>query len=367
VRKTARIVAVATIAALSLTACGSREDDDKADDKSSTPTSSAPTEAAEQFPDFKACMVSDSGGFEDKSFNQTSKKGLDDAVAKYGMQEADAESTDPSQFADNIQSLIDAKCNQITTVGFLLGDDTLKKAKANKDVDFAIVDYAYFDDKGKNLAPANLQGLTFDTAQPSFLAGYLAAAKSQSGVVGTFGGLNIPTVTIFMTGFAQGVAYYNEENGKDVKVLGWDVDKKQGSFTDTFEDKGAGKSVAETQISQGADIIFPVAGPAGLGGLQAAKDAGKFAIWVDTDGCVSAAEYCDVLLTSVVKGMDVAVEAAILAAAKGETTNELYNGTLENGGVGLADFGPNADVDDELAAKIEDLKAKIISGEIKVG
>ena len=73
-RKTARIVAVATIAALSLTACGSREDDDKADDKSSTPTSSAPTEAAEQFPDFKACMVSDSGGFEDKSFNQTSKK-----------------------------------------------------------------------------------------------------------------------------------------------------------------------------------------------------------------------------------------------------------------------------------------------------
>lgn len=366
-RKTARIVAVASIAALSLTACGSREDDKGDDDASSTPSASETTQAAEQFPDFKACMVSDSGGFDDKSFNQTSKKGLEDAVAKYGVQEADAESTDPSQFPDNIQSLIDAGCNQITTVGFLLGDDTLAKAKANKDVDFAIVDYAYFDEKGKNVAPANLQALTFDTAQPSFLAGYLAAAKSESGVVGTFGGLNIPTVTIFMTGFAQGVAYYNEENDADVKVLGWDVDKKQGSFTETFEDKGEGQRVAQTQISQGADIIFPVAGPAGLGGLQAAKDAGKWGIWVDTDGCVSAAEYCDVLLTSVVKGMDVAVEAAILAAAKGETTNEPYNGTLENGGVSLADFGPNADVDDELAAKLEELKGKIISGEIKVG
>ncbi len=367
-RKTARIVAVATVVALSLTACGEREDDNKADDKSpSSPTSSAPTASSEQFPDFKACMVSDSGGFDDKSFNQTSKKGLEDAVAKYGIQEADAESSDPSQFADNIQSLIDAGCNQITTVGFLLGDDTLKKAEANPKVSFAIVDFAYIDDKGKNTAPANLQGLTFDTAQPSFLAGYLAAAKSESGVVGTFGGLNIPTVTIFMTGFAQGVAYYNEENDADVKVLGWDPEKKQGSFTETFEDKGEGQRVAQTQISQGADIIFPVAGPAGLGGLQAAKDAGKWGIWVDTDGCVSAAEYCDSLLTSVVKGMDVAVETAVYEAAKGETTNELYNGTLENGGVDLAPYGPKADVDDELSKKIDELKEKIISGEIKVG
>ncbi|WP_435771953.1 BMP family lipoprotein [Nocardioides sp. SYSU DS0651] len=366
-RKTARFIAVATIAALSLTACGEREDDGDADaGDQSSPSSSAPTASDEQFPDFKACMVSDSGGFNDKSFNQTSYKGLQDAATKYGLETGKAESTDPSQFPDNIQSLIDQQCDQITTVGFLLGDATLAKAKKNPDVDFAIVDYAYVNEDGKNTAPANLKGLTFDTAEPSFLAGYLAAAKSESGVVGTFGGLNIPTVTIFMTGFVKGVEHYNQENDADVKVLGWDPEKGEGSFTESFEDKTAGQSVAEGMIQQGADIIFPVAGPAGLGGLQAAKDNDKWGIWVDTDGCESAAEYCDILLTSVVKGMDVAVEEAIYNSAKDEFDNELYNGTLENGGVGLAPWGPNADVDSELEGEIEDLKQQIIDGEITV-
>ena len=91
-------------------------------------------------------------------------------------------------------------------------------------------------------------------------------------------------------------------------------------------------------IQQGADVIFPVAGPAGLGGLQAAQDNDVWAIWVDTDGCVSAAEYCDSLLTSVVKGMDVAVEQAIKDSADGNFTNEPYVGTLENGGVDLAPY-----------------------------
>ncbi len=367
-KRTARFAAVAAIAALALTACGDREDDgDDNNDSSASDTTSAPTDetsatvAADQFPDFKACMVSDSGGFDDKSFNQTSHDGMEAAAAAYGVQTAEAESTDPSQFADNIQSLIDEGCNQITTVGFLLGTDTEKAAKKNKDVDFAIVDFAY------EAAPANLKGLTFDTGQPSFLAGYLAAAKSESGVVGTFGGLNIPTVTIFMTGFVQGVDYYNEENDADVQVLGWDVEKQNGSFTNDFEDKTVGQSLADEMISQGADVIFPVAGPAGLGGLQAAQDADVWGIWVDTDGCVSAAEYCDSLLTSVVKGMDVAVEQAILASASGAFSNEIYSGTLEDGGVSLAPYGPQADIDDELAAKIEELKGMIIDGTITVG
>ena len=125
---------------------------------------------------------------------------------------------------------------------------------------------------------------------------------SETGIVGTFGGLHIPTVTIFMEGFRQGVEKYNEDNGTDVKLLGWDG--KDGSFTEDFEDKTKGQSVGEQLIGQGADIIFPVAGPAGLGGLQAAKDAGAKGIWVDTDGFEST-EYGDILLTSVAKGMDV--------------------------------------------------------------
>lgn len=362
-KRTARIAAMGVIAALALTACGDREEDGNDDSSPSAAESSAseetsPTEAAEQYPDFKACMVSDSGGFDDKSFNQTSHVGLENAAADYGVQVAEAESTDPSQFEDNIASLVGEGCNQITTVGFLLGDATEAAAKKNKDIDFAIVDFAY------EKPTPNLKGLTFNTAEPSFLAGYLAAAESESGIVGTFGGLNIPTVTIFMTGFYNGVQYYNEENGEQVEVLGWDPAKEKGSFTEDFENQNLGEDLAKQMIGQGADVIFPVAGPAGLGGLKAAQDADAWGIWVDTDGCQSAAEYCDSLLTSVVKGMDVAVEQAILDSASGAFTNEVYSGTLENGGVGLAPL--NDEVDEETAAKIEELKAGIIDGSITV-
>jgi basic membrane protein A len=359
VRKTARIAAVCVIAALTLAGCGERSTDNEATG-SDSPSESEST-SSEQFPDFKACMVSDSGGFDDKSFNQTSHDGLLQAEEDLGVQTGEVESNAPSEFADNIQAMVDEDCDSVTTVGFLLGDATLAAAKKNKDVDFSIVDFAY------EKAPNNLKGLTFNTAEPSYLAGYLAAAKSETGVVGTFGGLNIPTVTIFMTGFVQGVEKFNEDNGADVKVIGWDPDSEEGSFTNDFESKTKGQSTAEEMITQGADVIFPVAGPAGLGGLQAAQDNDVWGIWVDTDGCESAAEYCDVLLTSVMKGMDVAVEEAIKTSASGEFSNEVYEGTLENGGVALAPYGPNAEIDSELDAKIQDLKQQIIDGEIKVG
>jgi basic membrane protein A len=368
VKKTARVAALVSIAALTLAGCGERSTDDDSDASGTEPTASETTSAPmEQYPDFKACIVSDSGGFDDKSFNQTSYAGLQQAEEDMGVQTAEVESNAPSEFTDNINAMVDQKCDSITTVGFLLGDSTLAAAKKNKNIDFSIVDFAYFDDKGNNIAPQNLKGLTFNTAEPSYLAGYLAAAKSETGVVGTFGGLNIPTVTIFMTGFVQGVERYNEDNGADVKVIGWDPENQQGSFTNDFESKTKGQSTAEEMITQGADVIFPVAGPAGLGGLQAAQDNDVWGIWVDTDGCVSAAEYCDVLLTSVVKGMDVGVEEAIRASAAGEFSNEPYEGTLENGGVGLAPWGPNAEIDSDLEGKIEELKQEIIDGTVTVG
>ncbi|MGN0064346.1 MAG: BMP family protein [Nocardioides sp.] len=356
-KKTARFAAVAVIAAITLAGCGERpsDDDGKADE------TTTPTKTAEQI-DFKACMVSDSGGFDDKSFNQTSHDGLLSAAANIGVQTAEVESHSDSEYGDNIDALVSQGCNSVTTVGFLLGDATLAAAKKNKDVDFSIVDYAYFNEKGKNIAPANLQGLTFNTDEPSFLAGYLAAATTETGTVGTLGGMNIPTVTIFMEGFRLGVEQYNKDSGEKVKLLGWDG--KGGSFTDDFEDKTKGQNIAAQMIGQGADIVYPVAGPAGLGALQAAKDADVQAIWVDTDGCVSAAEYCDVLLTSVMKAMDVAVEASIQASVDDSFSNEPYVGTLENGGVGLADIKDG--VDQEVLDKIEELKAQIIAGEIKL-
>jgi basic membrane protein A len=368
VNTTARIAAMVGIACLTLAGCGDRPSNNADTSPSTTPSATESSSApAEQHPDFKACMVSDSGGFDDKSFNQTSLKGQTDAVTQLGVKQAKVESSGDSEYADNIAALVKQKCNEITTVGFNLGDATLAAAKKSPKIDFAIVDNAFFDDKGNNIAPKNLKALTFDTGQPSYLAGYLAAAKSQTGIVGTFGGQNIPTVTIFMTGFAQGVAKYNEDNGKDVKVIGWDPVKKTGSFTDDFESKPKGQAIAEQLIQQGADVILPVAGPAGLGGLQAAKDRNVKAIWVDTDGCVSASEYCDVMLTSVVKSMDVAVTQAIKDAVDGNFSNELYLGTLENGGVSLAPYPPAAGIDADLSGQIDALKQDIIDGKIKVG
>jgi basic membrane protein A len=358
VKKMLGTVAMVGALSLALASCGNRNDDSSS---SNEPTSGGESSSAasEQFPDFKACMVSDSGGFDDKSFNQTSHDGLVKAAEDMGVQTGEVESQSDSEYADNIAAMVDQNCNIVVTVGFLLGEATEKSAKKNPDIDYAIVDFGY------EKPPANLKGLTFNTAQPSFMAGYLAAGSSESGIVGTFGGLNIPTVTIFMDGYWEGVQYYNEQNGTDVKVIGWDETTQEGSFTEDFENKTKGQNTAQNLISQGADVLFPVAGPAGLGALQAAQDDGNVrAIWVDTDGCVSAAEYCDVLLSSVMKGMDVAVEEAIKSSADGSFDNTPYVGTLENGGVGLAPLAD--DVPSDMASQLDDIQAKLISGEIKV-
>jgi basic membrane protein A len=314
-------------------------------------------------------MVSDSGGFDDKSFNQTSYKGLTDAKTELGIETGEVESAATADFAKNIQSMVDADCNVIVTVGFLLGDDTLAAAKKNPSVKFAIVDN---NDPENYPAAKNLKPLVFNTAESSFMAGYLAAGLSQTKKVGTFGGAKIPTVTIFMDGFAQGVEYFNEKKGGDVSVLGWDAAKQDGQFVPgdkPFENPDGGKRVAQGLISQGADIILPVAGPSGEGALQAVKASGGKvnAIWVDTDGCVSAEAYCPQLVSSVYKGLDVAVTDAIKAAQDGSFSNEPYVGDLENEGTGLAPYNQfDSKVPAELKAEVDKIKADIIAGTIKI-
>ena len=331
-----------------------------------SPAPSASTSASGAAGDFKACMVSDSGGFDDRSFNQTSYKGMTDAASELGIQTGQVESTSTSDFARNIQSMVDANCKVVVTVGFLLSDDTLAAAKKNPDVDFAIVDN---NDPEAYKGVENLKPLIFNTAQSSFMAGYLAAGTSQTKKVGTFGGIKIPTVTIFMDGFAQGVEYYNSQKSADVQVLGWDTGKQDGQFVGDFEDQKGGQRTAENLISQGADIVLPVAGPAGIGALQAAKASGGKvnAIWVDTDGCVSAEAYCSNIVSSVYKGMDVAVSDAIKASKDGSFSSEPYVGTLDNQGTGLAPFHEFEDkVPAELKTELDQIKADIVSGSIKI-
>jgi basic membrane protein A len=322
---------------------------------------------------FKVAQVTDLGGIDDKSFNATAYAGIERAVAELGVEGKYLESQQQSDYAKNIQQLIDEDTNLIVTVGFLLGVDTAVAAKANPDTKFTIVDYAYPDCFGDAVEGqtcgsaselANVLGLTFATDQAAFLAGYAAAATTQTGKVATFGGINIPPVTIFMKGFEAGVNHYNQSMGSAVEVLGWSTAANDGSFTGNFESLDDGRSFAESFVQEGADVIMPVAGPVGLGSAAYCQETGSCKIvGVDTDWTVSASEYTDVILTSVLKNMDVAVFDATKAAVDGTFTGGVYSGTLANNGVGLAAVnGASAD----LTASLEQLKADIISGAVSV-
>ncbi len=321
---------------------------------------------AEDNTDYTACIVSDQGGFDDRSFNQSSYEGLKAAEEELGIETREAESNSPSEFTPNVNRMVEAGCNSIIGVGFLLGDTIKPIAKEQTDVHFIGVDVTDPD------FTDNVQRIIYDTAEAAFLAGYLAAGTSETGKVATYGGAEIPTVTIFMDGFAAGVEHYNEEKDADVQVLGWDREAKTGSFTGDFENQAAGKTNTTNFINEGADIIMPVAGPVGLGTLDAVTEAnsgGKSAkvIWVDSDG-YETTEQGEVILTSVVKKMGDAVQEVITNDLEGEFSAEPYVGTLENGGVDLAPFHDfDGEVSEEMKSELEAIKQGINDGSIEVG
>ncbi|MPZ91835.1 MAG: BMP family ABC transporter substrate-binding protein [Actinobacteria bacterium] len=321
--------------------------------------------------DFLACQVTDTGGVDDRSFNQTAYKGLEDAEDEFGIEIQVLESQNPNDFEPNIQSLIQQDCDIIVTVGFLLGDATAAAAEANPDKLFAIVDFDFFDaDAGEDISFDNVKELTFATDEAAFLAGYVAAGTTETGKLGTYGGINIPTVTIFMDGFQAGMEHFNSENGGDVVLEGWDSANPEGGlFTGDFENQDNGRQVTETLLGEDVDIVMPVAGPVGLGSAAAVQDAGEGSlVWVDTDGCVSVEEFCDLFLTSVMKNMDVAVFTAVEEALNDEFEGGLYTGTLENEGVGIAPFHEFEDtVSDDIKTQVEELRQQIIDGEVTVG
>ncbi len=332
--------------------------EEETEEPTEEPTEEEAAPAGEVIEGFKAGMVTDVGGVDDRSFNETTWNGLRQAGEDLGIDVTVLESQAQTDYATNLSQLIEQNYNLIVTVGFLLGEDTQAFALENPDTLFAIVDFDYED------PPENLKGVVFATDEAAFLAGYAAAAMTQTGVVGMFGGLEIPTVTIFMDGFAAGVAYYNEQNDANVVVLGRDL------FAGNFESTDDGRRIGEDLIAEGADIIMPVAGPVGLGTAAAAADnEGVKIVGVDTDWFISAPEFCPVMLTSVVKKMDVAVYDITVAAATGAAENwsERYLGTLENDGVDIAPFHEyEDDLPEGLLDELEQIRQMIISGEIVV-
>ena len=343
----ARAASVLGIATLLLAGCAA------APDKAGS--SSAATS------DYCARMVTNSGGLEDRSFNQSSWAGLQEAAKKYSIDADVLVSTSETDLAPNVEQAVETGCGFVLTVGYELADATAAEAKDNPDVHFAIVDEVVDAD--------NVKPIVFDTAQASYLAGYLAAGVSKTGKVGTFGGGNQPPVTLFMDGFVDGVAKYNEVHGTSVVALGWDKAAQDGSFTGDFEDINKGKTYTQALIDQGADVILPVAGQVGEGAAAAALEAGNVSvIWVDNDGYETLpAEYKPILLTSVLKNTSDAVVSIIGDDLDGKFDNTEFVGTLENGGVGIAPFHDLASsVSADLSKEIDGLKADIISGKISV-
>ncbi|WP_084106052.1 BMP family protein [Demequina sp. NBRC 110056] len=351
-KNTIRFGAIAAAGALALAACSSAPEEEP----TSSATGGTETEAPAESVDYKACMVSDQGGFDDASFNQSAYEGLQRAAAELGVEVAEAESTAESDYGPNLDAQVAAGCDLIITVGFLLGDATATAAAANPDTHFAIVDFGY-DEPIENIKP-----MFFETDEAAFLAGYAAASASGTGTIGTFGGINIPTVSIFMDGFLAGANYYNEQKGGDVTVLGWDG--AEGSFSGDFEDQTQGQNITQGFLDQGADIVMPVAGPVGLGAASAIQaDGNSWLVGVDSDWTQSAPDYADIVFTSVLKQISNAVFDTI-EASMAEFTNDPYVGTLENGGVGVADFAEGT-VSDEVVTELETIAAAIMNGEIE--
>jgi basic membrane protein A len=379
-RRGRRSATIGLMAALALVAaaCGGTSTGSNAGSSSSPPavnTSSAPattTSSAPAAAKFLACEVTDTGGINDRSFNASAYAGLKAAAKSVpGLSTKFLQSSSTSDYTPNINTLIGQHCGIIITVGFDMAAATQKAAKANPNQKFAIVDFQY------SPPIKNVKALSYETNQDGFLGGYLAAAMSKSGKVGTFGGQNIPTVTIYMDGWVAGVRYFNKTNNAHVTALGWTpkAGRPKGSlagnglFTNDFTNQALGKTDTQTLLAQGADVIFPVAGSVGLGAAAAVKQAGgtNYMEWVDTDGCVSAPQYCSLFITSVNKGIAVSVSTEVEAAAKGTFTGGTYVGTLKNGGVGLAPFHDfTSKIPAKVTAALTTIKAGIESGSISV-
>ncbi|HEY5435387.1 MAG TPA: BMP family ABC transporter substrate-binding protein [Candidatus Limnocylindrales bacterium] len=318
--------------------------------------------------DYKACASFDANGLGDKGFNDLAQKGLEAAKAA-GYQTAYTEATGATDYASNIQRLMDEGCQTIIVVGTEQTQAAVEATLANTDIAFAQVD-ATWDEKANGPTPPNFTGLDFQIDEAATLAGYLAAGFSQSKIIGTYGGEQYPGVTRFMDGYYAGIKIYNEKKGAAAKLLGWDPVKKTGSFVggDTpWGDLAKGEQFAKQFLDQGADIVAPVAGATGNASIKAMAAAGKWAIGVDTDQALSLAEYSKAILTSAEKRIDVAVLETIKKNAGGGMGGTNFVGTLANGGVAISPFHDlDSQVPAELKAEVTQLEADIASGAIKV-
>jgi basic membrane protein A and related proteins len=364
--------ALAVSATLVVAACGSSSSSPSSGSSAPSSTTTTPASSgsspASTSAKFVGCMVADDGTIDDRSFNQSAWDGMQAAAAadpSISVKYLPSPQGTEAEYVANVNTFIGEKCGIIVTVGYTMAEATANAAKANPSDNFAIV-----DNPGAPII-SNQSSLVYNTVQDGFLGGYLAAGMSKTGKVATYGGQELPTVTIYMDGFWDGVAYYNQQHHTKVDVLGWDEQTQKGEFTNSFTDETAGQTITQTFIDEGADIIFPVAGDVGLGSLKAVATADQQGqdvnmLWVDTDGCFSLPQDCKYFISSVTKGIVPSVEQDVLAAAKGTFKGGNYIGTLANNGVTLAPYHDFASkIPAALQAELATIKTGIENGSIQ--
>ena len=312
-------------------------------------------------PPFDACLVTDGSSRRELGFTQLAYAGLLRARDDHGLNVIVVEPGVDEPIELILARLVTQDCGIIVAVGFGLAEAAATVAAANPAQRFAVHD----DESDRGLP--NLRELGFAPDEAAFVAGYLAAGMSESGTIGTFGGVPVPPVTAFMDGLLAGTRHYNAVHGTEVAVIGWDG--SEGQFVGGFTDRQAGRLMAASLLADGADIILPVAGPAGAGTGAAIEAHGSGAMmWVDTDGYRALPAYRSLILTSVLKRIDLLVYETIVEAVVDDAfTAGPAIGTLENGGVGIAPLHEFADlVPGELQEELEDVTSAIINGELSV-
>jgi trehalose/maltose transport system substrate-binding protein len=311
----------------------------------------------------KVCFITDLAGVDDRSFNALGWKGVNDAVdAGYALPDPILlESDAVEDYQPNIEACLTEGATHIVTSGFAIMEAVGIAAAENPDVKWTFID-------GGGFGLDNVRELVYQTDEPSFAAGYLAAGVTKTGIIGTYGGANYPTVAIFMDGMARGVEYYNEMKGTDVQVIGWSIADQDGQFTGSFTDMALARTTCEGILDEGADIMLPVGGAINLpcGDAIIARGIDAALIGVDADAALAMPEtYKDLWLITIEKGIDIQVTRSIKADAEGTWTPGGTVGNAANDAVGLSPLNAWEDkVSDELKAEVDALFEDIKAGKV---
>ena len=341
-RHIAKAASIMSVAALALTGCGGSDSEGGDGGSSSSGT------------DVKACLAFDVGGRGDQSFNDSAAKGLDRAADELGVETEEVEASqneNDSARVDRLNQLIDAGCTNIIGVGYLYAPAIGQVAEANPDLGFALVDDASAASKGDNVAQ-----LTFREQEGSFLVGAAAALKTKSDKIGFIGGTDVPLINKFEAGYVAGAKEVNPDIDVRIKYLAPD--------DSGFNDPAKAKTAAEGMYDKGVDVIYHSAGGSGSGLFEAAAQAKKMAIGVDSDQAKTANEKVrDTIITSMVKNVDVAVYEYIQAATEGKNQSGNISFGLKEGGVTYSTTGGKVD---DITDKLDTYKKQIVDGKITV-